>query len=252
MVLSGGAHRTGAARLAAEAGLRVGAGVVTIASPMEAAATNAAHSTAVMVEPFSHLAGFARLLADQRRRAFLIGPGAGVGEAARSYALAALGTDRTIVLDADALTSFAGQFDALAGAVKSGPAQVVITPHEGEFHRLFAGCQTVDNAVGKVERARAAARELGAVVLYKGADTVVAAPDGRVGVSWRAPATLATAGSGDVLAGLICGLAAQGAAAFEAATAGAWLHARCAEVAGDGLCAEDLAPCLPTVFRTLK
>ena len=251
LVLSGNAHRTGAARLAAEAGLRVGAGVVTIASPMEAVEANAAHCTAVMVEPFSELAGFARLLGDERRRAILIGPGAGVGQATRAFALAALATDRTIVLDADALTSFAGQFDALADAVKSGPARVVITPHEGEFHRLFAGRQKVDSAIGKVERARAAAHDLGAVVLYKGADTVVAAPDGRVGVSWRAPPTLATAGSGDVLAGLISGLAAQGAFPFEAATAGAWLHARCAEAAGDGLCAEDLAGYLPVVFRDL-
>ena len=252
MVLSGGAYRTGAARLAAEAGLRVGAGIVTIASPRDAATENAAHTTAVMVEPYSDLSGFARLLGDERRRALLIGPGAGVGEATRGYVRAALKTDRTIVLDADALSSFAGQFDALADAIKSGPAKVAITPHEGEFHRLFGGNPIVEGAAGKVERARAAARALGAVVLYKGADTVVADSDGRVGVSWRGPATLATAGSSDALAGLICGLAAQGADPFAAATAGAWLHARCADVAGDGLCAEDLSRCLPKVLRNLS
>ena len=249
LVLSGAAHRTGAARLAAEAALRVGAGVVALASPPDAVAVNSAHCTAVMVEPFVGLAGFAHLLADPRRRAVLIGPGAGVGEAVRGFVRAALAGKRSVVLDADALTSFAGQFADLARAVRGGGADVVITPHEGEFARLFAGQGDVETAPNKIERAKAAARALGAVVLLKGADTVIAAPDGRAAIGFGAPPSLATAGSGDVLAGLIAGVAAQGAAGFEAAKAGAFLHARLAE--GAGLTAEDLVARVPVAINGL-
>ena len=249
LVLSGGAHGTGAARLSAQAALRIGAGIVTLASPPEAAAINAAHCTAVMVAPFDGLAGFAKLLADPRRTSVLIGPGAGVGEATRGFVRAALSGKRTVVLDADALTSFAGQFAGLARAVRDGGADAVITPHEGEFARLFAGQAEVLAAPNKVERAKAAARALGGVVLLKGADTVVAAPDGRTAVGFGAPPTLATAGSGDVLAGLIAGLAAQGAGGFEAAKAGAFLHGRLA--AGAGLSAEDFVRRIPAAVNAL-
>ena len=252
LVLSGAAHRTGAARLAAEAALRVGAGIVAIAAEGASVAANSAHVSAIMVEPFDGLPGFARLIEDERRKAVLIGPGAGVGEATRGYVRAALAQKRALVIDADALTSFAGQLDDLAAHIAEQGGKAVLTPHEGEFARLFAGAPEVLTAKGKIERARAAARACRGVVLYKGADTLIAAPDGRVGIAWRSPASLATAGSGDVLAGLIVGLMAQGAPAFEAACAAAWAHARCAERAGEGLIADDLARHIGPVVGALN
>ncbi|HXT06907.1 MAG TPA: NAD(P)H-hydrate dehydratase [Roseiarcus sp.] len=252
LVLSGAAAYTGAARLAARAALRAGAGLATIASPAEAVAINAAHETAVMVAPFEGEAGFAELLADPRRNAILIGPGAGVGEATRAYARAALtapGGPR-VVLDADALTSFAGDAATLAALVSGRRRPAVITPHAGEFARLFRGRDDILGAVGKLAQARAAARALGAVVILKGADTVVAAPDGRASIGCDLPPTLATAGSGDTLAGFVCGLLAQGTPAFEAASAAVWLHGACARALGPGLIAEDLADALPGVFSS--
>jgi NAD(P)H-hydrate epimerase len=171
-------------------------------------------------------------LADPRYRAVLLGPGVGVGEPTRAAALAILATGRAAVLDADALTSFAEEREALFRALHAG---TVLTPHDGEFARLF------DDTGDRLSRARAASRRCGAVVLLKGADTVVAAPDGRAAIQAEAPPSLATAGTGDVLAGLILGLLAQGVPAFEAAAAGAWLHARGAALAGPGMIAEDLA-----------
>jgi len=249
LVLSGAAAHTGAARLAARAALRAGAGLVTLASPLDAVAVNAGHETAVMVAPFDGEAGFAELLADPRRNAILIGPGAGVGEATRGCARAALtaASRPSVVLDADALTSFAGAAATLAGLIC---APVVITPHEGEFARLFRGRDDVLGAVGKLARARAAARALGAVVILKGADSVVAAPDGRATIGCDLPPTLATAGSGDTLAGFVCGLLAQGMPAHEAASAAVWLHGACARALGPGLIAEDLADALPRVLAS--
>ena len=254
LVLSGAASRTGAARLAARAALRVGAGLVTLASPQDAVAVNAGRETAVMVAAFEGQAGFAALLADPRRNAILIGPGAGVGADTRAYVEAALTgaceQPRSVVLDADALTSFAGDATSLAAAIAAHGRPTVITPHEGEFARLFRGQTEVLGAVGKLARARSAARALGAVVLLKGADTVVAAPDGRATIGCDLPPTLATAGSGDTLAGFVCGLLAQGVPAFAAASAAAWLHGACARALGPGLIAEDLADALPRVFAT--
>jgi hydroxyethylthiazole kinase-like uncharacterized protein yjeF len=245
LVLSGPAHRTGAARLAARAALRVGAGLVTLASPRDAVALNAGHETAVMVAPFEGEAGFAELLADPRRKTILIGPGAGVGDETRALIAAALrDPTRRVVLDADALTSFEGDAAGLAALGQIA----VITPHEGEFARLFKGRAEVLDQTGKLARARAAARALGAVVLLKGADTVVAAPDGRAAIGCDLPPTLATAGSGDTLAGFVTGLLAQGVAAFEAASAAVWLHGACARECGAGLIAEDLADALPRVL----
>jgi hydroxyethylthiazole kinase-like uncharacterized protein yjeF len=246
LVLSGAAYQTGAARMAARAALRVGAGLVTIASPAEAVAVNANHETAVMIAPFMGEAGFAALLADPRRNAILIGPGAGVGEATRAYVEAALtgpsDSPRAVVLDADALTSFAGEADRLAAMIATRSRETVITPHEGEFARLFSTSED------KLSGARAAASGLGAVVIRKGADTVVAAPDGRATIGCDLPPTLATAGSGDTLAGFVCGLLAQGMPAFEAASAAVWLHGACARALGPGLIAEDLADALPCVL----
>jgi NAD(P)H-hydrate epimerase len=246
LVLSGGAHRTGAARLSARAALRIGAGLVTLASPLDAVAVNAGHETAVMVVPFDGAAGFAELLADSRRNAVLIGPGAGIGEATRVLVAAALNAPHApaLALDADALTSFAGDSAALAAHGRP----LVVTPHEGEFARLFQGRAEVTDAPGKLARTRAAARALGAVVVLKGADTVVAAPDGRATIGCDLPPTLATAGSGDTLAGFVCGLLAQGVAAFEAASAAVWLHGACARALGPGLIAEDLSDALPRVL----
>jgi hydroxyethylthiazole kinase-like uncharacterized protein yjeF len=253
LVLSGTAHRTGAARLAARAALRAGAGLVALASPPEAVAVNSAHETAVMIEPFADLAEFAALLADPRRNAILLGPGAGAGPATRALVEAALTgpgeRSRSVVIDADAITSFAGESAALARAIASRGRAVILTPHEGEFQRLFAGRAEVLDAPGKLARARAAAAALGAVVVYKGADTVVAAPGGRATIGWDLPPALATAGSGDVLGGFACGLLAQGMPAFAAASAAVWLHGACARALGPGLIAEDLADALPGVLR---
>jgi hydroxyethylthiazole kinase-like uncharacterized protein yjeF len=255
LIVSGPAHRTGAARMAARAALRAGAGLATIASPPDAVAANSAQSTAVMVAPFSDLAGFARLLADPRRNAALIGPGAGIGEATRGLVAAALtepsAGPRAIVLDADALTSFAGDAGGLAALIGREGRATLVTPHEGEFARLFRGRHEVLDQPSKLAQARAAAAALGAVVVLKGADTVVAAPDGRAAIGFDLPPTLATAGSGDVLAGLACGLLAQRMPVFEAAAAAVWLHGAAARALGPGLIAEDLIEALPGVLRAL-
>jgi ADP-dependent NAD(P)H-hydrate dehydratase / NAD(P)H-hydrate epimerase len=255
LVLSGPAHRTGAARLAARAALRVGAGLVTLASPPGTVAVNAMHSTAVMIEPFEGLVGFAALLADPRRNAILLGPGAGLGAATRALVEAALSgpsdRSRAVVLDADALGSFAGDSASLGELIGGQGRATILTPHEGEFARLFRGRADILGAPSKLARARAAAAVLGAVVVLKGADTVVAAPDGRASIGCDLPPTLATAGAGDVLAGLACGLLAQGMPAFEAASAAVWVHGACARALGPGLIAEDLAEALPGVLRAL-
>jgi hydroxyethylthiazole kinase-like uncharacterized protein yjeF len=257
LVLSGGASQTGAARLAARAALRVGAGLVALASPLEAAAVNAAHVTAVMVAPFDGKAGFAELLADSRRNAIIIGPAAGVGAATKALVAMALATkdsgaqQRSFVLDADALTSFAGEAAALAALARGSRVTTAITPHDGEFTRLFKANDEILNLPSKLARARAAAAFLGAVVVSKGADTVVAEPGGRATIGVDLPPTLATAGSGDVLAGLIGGLLAQGMPVFEAASCAVWLHGAAARAFGPGLIAEDLTEALPQVLRGL-
>jgi ADP-dependent NAD(P)H-hydrate dehydratase / NAD(P)H-hydrate epimerase len=257
LVLSGGASHSGAARLAARAALRVGAGLVALASPLEAVAVNAAHSTAVMVAPFEGAAGFVELLADLRRNAIVIGPAAGVGAATKALVAAALtrtsggATPRSFVLDADALTSFAGEAGALAALTRAERVDVAITPHDGEFARLFKGHPEIAELPSKLARARAAAAFLGAVVVSKGADTVVAEPSGRATIGVDLPPTLATAGSGDVLAGLIGGLLAQGMPVFEAVSCAVWLHGAAARAFGPGLIAEDLTEILPRVLREL-
>ena len=255
LILSGSGHHTGAARLAARAALRAGAGIVSVASPPDAVAVNAAHLTAVMVAPFANVREFEALIADERRRAIALGPGAGVGARLRKLVAAALtrpAKQRMVVLDADALTSFAGEAERLATLIKRGGHEAVLTPHEGEFMKLFEGAPGVRLDDDKLARARAAARLTGAVVLIKGADTVVAAPDGRATIGWDLPPWLATAGSGDVLAGLITGLAAQDMAPFEAASAAVWLHGACGRAVGPGLIAEDLPDALPGVLRSLE
>jgi NAD(P)H-hydrate epimerase len=241
-LLVGGYPTTGAARMAARAAARMGAGLTTIAVPERGLDVYAAALTSIMVRPIAGTQDLRRLLDDRRFTAFLIGPGAGVGEETRDHALAMLGTGRPVLLDADAITVFAQRQADLFDAIR-GPC--VLTPHEGEFARLF------DASGDKLVRARRAARESGAVVVLKGADTVIAAPDGKGIINANAPPTLATGGSGDVLGGMILGLLTQGMDAFAAAAAAVWLHGAAAQVFGPGLLAEDLPDLLPGVLRRL-
>ena len=250
IVVSGPMFVTGAARLAARAALRMGAGLVTVAAAKDAIPVLAASLTAVMVRQAAGATGLAQLLKDKRMNAVLLGPGQSVGTATRNMVIAAAKARRSLVLDADAITSFARQAPALAKALK--PAhEAVLTPHEGEFERLFSGQKEIIENPSKIERTRAAAKAMHQVVLLKGADTVVAAPDGRAAVATNAPADLATAGAGDVLAGFIVGLLAQGMPAFEAACAAVWLHGECGQAVGRGLISEDLPEALPHVLRRL-
>jgi hydroxyethylthiazole kinase-like uncharacterized protein yjeF len=261
LILSGEAHRTGAARLAARGALRGGAGLVTVASPRSALAVNAGRLTAIMLAPCDGAGELGQLLLDPRLNAVVLGPGGGIGQAMREVVFATLGSGepgRGVVLDADALTSFESRGPELAQAVRMFPGGVMLTPHEGEFARLFRnfdGIPHVDSqalqAPSKLVRARAAARITGAIVLLKGPDTVAAHPDGRATIASDLPPWLATAGSGDVLAGLVAACLARGAPAFEAASAAVWLHGAAARAFGPGLIAEDLPEMMPKVWAAL-
>ena len=248
VVVSGPATRTGAARLAARAALRVGAGLVTVASPLDALAANAAQLTAIMLLPMEGAPGLSAILADERRNAVVIGPALGLDKGAVDLVGAALGSPAGVVLDADALTAYTGKGDLLFNIIKGRSASVVLTPHEGEFKRLFPELSEKES---KLERARSAAEKSGAVVILKGPDTVVAAPNGHAFIADNAPPQLATAGSGDVLAGMVGGLLAQGMPAFQAAAAAVWLHGEAGLAKGRGLIAEDLPDVLPAVFTEL-
>ncbi len=249
VIASGPMHATGAARLAARAALRMGAGLVTVAGPKDAIPVLAASLTAVMVRQSSGAAAFSKLLSDKRLNAVLLGPGQGAGAGTKAMVLVAAKAKRALVVDADALNSFKGNAGALAKALNLVAA--VVTPHDGEFRRLFAREPKILKTESKVEKTRLAALSLGSVVVLKGPDTVIADPDGRAAISYNAPPWLATAGSGDVLAGFIVGLLAQGMPAFEAACAGVWLHGECGQDAGLGLIAEDLSEVLPRVLQKL-
>ena len=252
IVVSGGIVSTGAARLAARAALRAGAGLVTVASPRDALAVNAAALTSVMIKAVDTPNEFAEVVGERRVTSCVIGPGAGVGARTHAFVLGLLATQCSAVLDADALTSFAEAPDQLFDAIKASPElRCVLTPHDGEFPRLFSDMRNKHPLRSKLERVRAAAQRSGAVVLLKGADTVIAAPDGRATIAANAPPWLATAGSGDVLSGIICGILANGVPAFEAACIGVWMHGEAGGEAGPGLIAEDLPEVLPAVLRRL-
>ena len=245
----GGGRMTGAGRLAALAALRVGAGLVSVACPPEARLLYSLTAAALLVETLADDDdgdGFAALLAGRRPTAVLLGPGAGLSPTLRRRVLAARAAGLPAVLDADALTVFADEPAPLFAALDS---RCLLTPHDGEFARLFSA---VAAAPDKPARSRAAAARAGAAVLLKGADTVIAAPDGRMIINDNAPPDLATAGAGDVLAGLAVGLIAQGLPALVAGAAGAWLHGAAAARCGPGLIADDLPAALPAVLRALR
>ena len=239
-----GGPMTGAGRLAAQAARRIGAGLVSLAVPPGTAVLYAADHPGAIVQEYPDEAALADILRDPRRNALLAGPGAGTGPEVRESVAAMLATGRSCVLDADAISAFAGAADRLAGLIQG---DCVLTPHEGEFARLFP-----DLTGDRLSRARDAARMLGAVLVLKGADTLVAAPDGRAAINDNAPADLATAGSGDVLAGLVLGLLAQRMPAFEAACAAVWLHGAAAGTAPAGLIAEDIPDRLPGLLQRLR
>ena len=241
-LISGGYPMTGAARMAARAAARAGAGLTSIAVSSLALPVYAAALTSIMVQPLAVPEDFECLLDDAHYKAFLIGPGAGTGEETRSRVLAMLETGRPTVLDADALTTFADDPTTLFQAITGS---CVLTPHDGEFKRLF------DPSGDKLTRTRIAAHRSGAIIILKGSDTVITAPDGRSVINSNAPPTLATAGAGDVLSGIVLGLLAQGMEPFLAASAAVWLHGAAATEFGPGLIAEDLPDLLPVVFRRL-
>ena len=266
VVVSGPALQTGAARLGARAALRIGAGLVTLVGSTSATAIIATQITSIMVCSVAGTIALSEFLSDSRRNAVLIGPGASIGAGTAEGVLAILRSPASVVLDADALMSFIEaegescndasvgflarnspyRREALFAAIKNRQLPVVMTPHEGEFRRLFGELQG-----SKGDRAREAAKRSGAVIILKGADTVIAAPDGRAAINMNAPPWLATAGSGDVLSGFATGLLAQHMPPFEAAAAAVWLHGEAANTFGIGLIAEDLPEILPQVLKRL-
>ncbi|MDO8352447.1 MAG: NAD(P)H-hydrate dehydratase, partial [Aestuariivirga sp.] len=239
VIVSGARFNTGASRLAAQAALKVGAGLVTIAGHEDELLIHAAHTTALMLAQTDNAMALGMLLNDRRRNAVCIGPAAGIGSETCAKTRAVLASGAATVLDADALTSFAQNPDELFAAIAEPPDRsIILTPHEGEFVRLFSDLGNVREA--KHERTLKAAKRSGAVIILKGADTIIASPDGRAAINSNAPPSLATAGSGDVLAGLVTGLLAQGMAGFEAACAAVWLHGEAATHCPRSFTAEDL------------
>ncbi|MBT6032679.1 MAG: NAD(P)H-hydrate dehydratase, partial [Kordiimonadaceae bacterium] len=245
VVVSGDMIHTGGCRLAAKAALRIGAGLVSVSSPDDALAIHGAHLTAIMIRKLNELHSD---LKNGRLNAWCIGPAAGTSDLTRNNVIDIILAGKKVVVDADGLSAFEDTPLELFDAIKSiGNNNCVLTPHSGEFTRLFPYLKILD----KVSATRSAAKLSGAVVVYKGADTVIAAPDGRTVISNNAPATLSTAGSGDVLAGLVTGLQAQKMPSFEAACAAVWIHSECANAFGVGLISEDLEKITPKIMTEL-
>lgn len=248
LMIYGGYPITGAARLAAIAAARTGAGMTVIAVPEIAFSVYASQCLSIMIKPYTHARELRTLLNEPRIHAYLIGPGAGVSTTTLAYTLTMLDTHKPVVIDADALGSLDGQPEKLRLAIQ-GPC--VLTPHDGEFKKLF-GKTAGETLASRIESTQHAAKTCNATLLLKGSQTVIASPDGRVLINQNAPATLATAGAGDVLAGIIASLLAQGMPAFEAAAAAAWIHGEAASLFGLGLMAEDLPGLIPRVLNRLS
>jgi NAD(P)H-hydrate epimerase len=247
LVVSGPGPKTGASRLAARAALRAGAGLVTLAAPASVIGDHAAQLTAAMLASCENADDLGEILTDRRISSIAIGPGLGRGVWAKRMVAAALAADRSTVLDADALTVVAEEPEMLTPA-PGRAAPIILTPHDGEFCRFSKLFSRINN---KFEETRALAQKIRAVTIRKGADTVIASPDGRAAINGNAPPTLATAGAGDVLAGLVGGCLAQGMPAFEAACATVWIHGEAAKRFGPGLTADDLPELVPGVLATL-
>lgn len=242
VVVYGGYPMTGAARLAARAAARAGAGMVSIATATTAVDSYLASVESIMVRPVDTAEEFAAFVGLERVNSVIVGPGAGVNEQTQAMVTAALATGKPMVLDADGISSFASDASDLF-AVTHG--RCVLTPHDGEFARVFS----VEGS--REERAHAAAKLSGSIIVLKGAQTVIAAPSGDVVVNEHAPATLATAGSGDVLAGLIAALLAGGMTTFDAACAAVWIHGEAAASGPPGLIADDLPELAAAVIARL-
>lgn len=251
-VFSGGVTSTGAGRLSAMAAARIGAGAVTVYSPASAISANAAHLTSIMLRKVDDRDDLAAALAARAPDAVVLGPGFELPRGPADMTLAVLQDLKRgiLVLDADGITAFRDRPEALFGAVGASSADLVLTPHEGEFVRLFPDIAS-DRTLSKPDKARQAAKRAGGVIVYKGPDTVIASPDGKAVINANGSPWLATAGSGDVLAGFIAGLGAQGVPSFDAACAAVWLHAEAASRFGLGLIAEDLPGLVPGVLRDL-
>jgi ADP-dependent NAD(P)H-hydrate dehydratase / NAD(P)H-hydrate epimerase len=247
VLIQGGYPVTGAARLAALAAARSGAGITAIAVPAVALPIYASQLLSIMAKPYASTLDLYSLIHDPRIGAFLIGPGSGSGKETRETTLTMLQTAKPVVVDADAITAFARKSDGLKKAIIG---DCVLTPHDGEFEKLF-GLMPANQLPERITQALVAAKQTNAIILLKGANTIIAAPDARVIVNENAPPTLATAGAGDVLAGLITGLLAQGMPALEAAAAAAWLHCAAARQYGIGLIAEDLPGLIPKIMQPL-
>lgn len=264
LMLLGGYPMTGAARLAALAGARVGAGITRMAVPKAALPCYASMPASLLVSPFDTPADLQALLTEPRINAYLIGPGAGPHETTRLATDTALASGKAVVLDADALTvlgetahmtdqastASASASPALTALAARVSAPCVLTPHAGEFTRL-TGMSPAAEMGARIAQVQACAAHSQTVVVLKGSDSIIASPQGQVCVNRAAPATLATAGAGDVLAGLIAGLLAQGMPPFEAAAAAVWMHSAVAKAFGPGLIADDLPQGLPAVLAQL-
>ncbi len=252
-VFSGNAHSTGAARLSALAAARSGAGAVTLLSPPDAMAVNAAHLTSIMLRETRGLKDVGQFFAERKVAAAVLGPGYGNRVFARDHALFLASSElegfHGLVLDADGITAFEQKPNELFDRRQNAKTALMLTPHEGEFRRLFP--DIARSSVSKIGKAREAAKRANAVIIYKGPDTVVAEPGGVAIVNSNGTPLLATAGSGDVLTGIMCGLLAQGMPVFAAACASVWIHADAARRFGHGLVAEDLPAQLPAVLSAL-